>query len=73
MGKLLDRLNKQLTTEFKEDAEDCLKIYNTLKEITGHVWASQWNPLVNITISGCYPNNIHTYKPSFIGKTFIKC
>lgn len=46
MGKLSDSLQKQLRTEFKDDAEDCIKIYDYLKEISnGRVWASDWNPL----------------------------
>ncbi len=72
MGKLLDRLNKQLTTEFKQDAEDCLKIYNGLLETTGHVWESNWNPLVSVTIIGTYPNNQKRFKPTNIGYTFLK-
>lgn len=48
MGALTDRLNKQLETEYKKDAEDCIKIYNILKEMyNGSVWESQWNPLVD--------------------------
>ena len=34
MGKLYDRLQKQLKSEeFKKDAEDCLTIYEKLKEL----------------------------------------
>ncbi|MGK2864674.1 MAG: hypothetical protein ACSLE0_22280 [Chitinophagaceae bacterium] len=40
MGKLMIRLQKQLKTEYKKDAEDCIEIYNKLKEINdGHVWS----------------------------------
>lgn len=43
MGKLHDRLQKQLKSEFKKDAEDCLKIYEKLKELNnGSVWDSDW-------------------------------
>ena len=53
MGKLLDRLNKQLKTEHKEDAENCLIIYNKLKEMHGgHVWSSNWTPLVDTIFKG---------------------
>jgi len=38
MGKLLDNLNKQLNSEYKKEAEECLLIYNKMEEITGHVW-----------------------------------
>lgn len=44
MGKLYDNLQEQLKTEYKKEAEDCIKIYNKLKEISGgSVWSSDWN------------------------------
>lgn len=45
--KLLNNLNKQLNTEYKQDALDCLIIYNKLKDmfdmvmfglVSGHLW-----------------------------------
>lgn len=72
MGKLHDRLEKQLKTEYKQDAEDCFKIYNYLKETTGHVWESNWNPLVRVEFFGKYPNCERRYKPTNIGYTFLK-
>lgn len=72
MGKLLDRLNKQLTTEYKQDAEDCLKIYNRLKEKSGgHVWGSDWNKLVNTTFKG-YPSDERRFNPTDLGYIFLK-
>lgn len=71
MGKLLDRLNKQLNTEYKEDAENCLLIYNKLKENTGHVWESDWRPLVTTIFKG-FPSDERRFKPTVIGETFIK-
>ena len=71
MGKLLDRLQKQLSTENKKDVEDCMKIYNYLKETTGNVWESNWNILVSTTFKG-YPNSERTFKPTTIGYTLIK-
>ena len=72
MGKLYDRLQKQLKTEYKQDAEDCLKIYNRLKQLSnGHVWESDWNPLVN-TIFKDLPNNERRFKPSNIGYIFLR-
>jgi hypothetical protein len=71
MGKLLDRLQKQLNTEYKQDAEDCLKIYNHLKEITGGVWESQWNPLVS-TIFKAFPSDQRRFKPTATGLIFLK-
>ncbi len=49
MGKLYDRLQKQLKIEeYKQDAEDCLKIYEKLKEMNnGSVWNLQWQQLVD--------------------------
>lgn len=71
MGKLADRLQKQLNTEYKQDAEDCIKIYNKLKETTDHVWESQWNPLVQTIFEG-YPSDKKRFKPTSIGYVFLK-
>lgn len=71
MGKLRDRLEKQLETEYKKDAEDCIKIYNHLKESTGHVWDSEWNPLVTPIFEG-FPSDKRRYKPTSIGYIFLK-
>lgn len=73
MGKLYDRLQKQLQTEFKKDAEDCLKIYEKLKEMNnGEVWESSWNPLTTVKFVGTYPNSQRIYKPSQEGYVFLK-
>lgn len=71
MGKVLNYLGKQLTTEYKKDAEDCLKIYNHLKETTGYVWESEWSPLVSTIFEG-FPSDKRRYKPTSIGYTFLK-
>ena len=71
MGKLADRLNKQLKTEHKKEAEDCIKIYNKLKEIdNGRVWESKWTPLVNVKFLGKYPYQ-YKYEPSVMGYIFL--
>lgn len=72
MGKLFDRLNEQLKTEYKQDAVDCLKIYSKLYEIhDGHIWGSSWNLLVNTTFKG-FPSDEKRYKPTDIGYIFLK-
>lgn len=72
MGKLRDRLDKQLKTKHKKDAEDCIKIYNKIKEVSdGHVWSSEWNPLVNVSFIGKYPCE-RRFKPSKVGYIFLK-
>ena len=72
MGKLVDRLQQQLETKYKQDAEDCIKIYNKLKEISdGHVWESSWNPLVNVELIGKYPYQ-RIFKLTIIGYIFLK-
>mgnify|MGYP001174242167 CR=1 FL=1 len=72
MGKLSDRLEKQSKTEYKQDAEDCIKIYNKLKEQSdGHVWESEWTPLVTVEFIGKYPYT-RRYKPTKIGYIFLK-
>lgn len=70
MGKLLERLNKQLETEYKQDAEDCLKIYNYLIETTGHCWNSEWSPLVQTIFKG-FPSDERRFKPTNIGYIFL--
>lgn len=71
MGKLYDRLQKQLKTEYKEDAENCLIIYNKLKEMyNGSVWTSNWTPLVNTVFKG-FPSDERRFKPTEIGKIFL--
>lgn len=74
MGKLYDRLQKQLKSEeYKKDAEDCLKIYEKLKEMNdGKVWESSWNPLTVVKFVGTYPNSERIYKPSQEGYVFLK-
>ena len=74
MGKLYDRLQKQLKSEeYKKDAEDCLKIYDKLKEMNdGKVWESSWNPLTTVKFVRTYPNSERIYKPSKEGYVFLK-
>lgn len=74
MGKLYDRLQKQLKSEeYKKDAEDCLKIYDKLKEMNnGSVRESLWNPLTAVKFVGTYPNSERIYKPSQEGYVFLK-
>ena len=71
MGKLLDNLNKQLNSEYKKEAEDCLLIYNTLIERTGHVWESDWRPLTSTWFEGRYPNSKKFHKPSPLGEILL--
>lgn len=71
MGKLLDRLNKQLTSKSEQEvknAEDCIKIYNQIKETTGRVWQSDWTPLVTTT----FTRFDRLYKPTAMGYVFLK-
>lgn len=70
MGKLMNRLQKQLQTEYKQDAEDCLKIYNQLKEQSGHVWESEWRALVTTIFS--LGSNERRFKPTVTGYIFLK-
>lgn len=72
MGKLTIRLEKQLKTEFKKDAEDCIEIYDKLKDMAnGKVWNSQWTPLVNVDFIGDYPYE-RRFKPTAMGYVFLK-
>lgn len=74
MGKLYDKLQKQLGTEFKKDAEDCLRIYEKLKEISdGRVWELDWRQLTTVGgwIGDKYPKTM-VYKPSKLGYELLK-
>ena len=70
MAKLLDDLNQQLKTEYKKEAEDCLKIYNALDNITEHVWRCDWTCLVKAIRNENYVKV--GYEPNEIGKIFLK-
>ena len=73
MGKLLNSLTRQLKTENKQDAENCILIYNKLKELNnGSVWESSWNALVSTSFIGSYPNSHRVSKPNGAGIIFIK-
>lgn len=74
MGKLYNELQKQLKMpEHKKDAEDCIKIYDKLKEINnGSVWDSSWRVLTTVKFIGTYPNSIRIHKPSGEGYVFLK-
>lgn len=75
MGKLMDRLQKQLQNpDTKKDAEDCIKIYNYIKntDSKGRVWDSRWTPLVDVKWVGTYPNSEPIYKPNRTGYTLLK-
>jgi len=69
----MDRLQKQLKNpETKQDAEDCIKIYNYLEEQSGgHVWSSQWGPLTNVKFKG-FPSDERNYSLNNIGKLVLK-
>ena len=74
MGKIYDRLQNQLQVEeHRKNAEDCIKIYNKLKEMNdGSVWSSDWQVLT--TIGGWIGERPHAqmaYKPSKVGYVFL--
>lgn len=74
MSTIYDYLQKQLKSEeHRKDAEDCLKIYEKLKEMNnGCVWSSSWEPLTIVEFVGIYPNSKRIYKPSKEGYVFLK-
>lgn len=73
MGNVRDSLQKQLETEYRKEAEDCIKIYNKLKEMSGgSLWSSDWNALVHTILIGTWPNVKSIFKPNAIGKIFLK-
>ena len=74
MGKLFNSLQAQLKIEeYKQDAEDCLKIYDKLIEMyDGHIWESNWYPLVDNSFIGQYPNCKRISKLTYLGKLMLK-
>jgi hypothetical protein len=65
-------LQKQLETEYKQDAEDCIEIYNKLKEMdNGSVWTSKWSPLVDTIFKG-FPSDDRRFQPTAIGRIFLQ-
>lgn len=74
--KVITQLQKQLQSNDPDivlNANDCLLIYNYLKETEGHVWASKWDVLTKvIDIIGKYPNSHAVYKPTHIGNMVLK-
>lgn len=75
MGKLMNYLQKQLKSEdekLKKDAEDCIKIYEKLKEMNnGSVWSSQWQQLATPKFKG-FSSDDRTYSPTAMGYVFLK-
>ena len=74
MGKLMNRLQRQLKNPgHKKDAENCIKIYNWIKETDpeGRVWSSRWNLLVDVKFKG-FLSNERTYSPNIMGYTLLK-
>lgn len=74
MGKLMNRLQRQLKNpDTKKDAEDCIKIYNWIKDTDpkGCVWESRWVPLVDVKFKG-FPSDERIYKPNITGYTLLK-
>jgi len=68
----MDRLQKQLESEYRNDAEDCIKIYNNLKKLSnGHVWESDWRTLVRTIFEG-FPSDNRRFKPTSIGYIYLK-
>jgi len=74
MSKLIDTLNQQLKNpQYKKDAEDCIKLYNWIKETDPQkiVWSSRWDPLVDTIYKG-FPSSEKRYKPTITGYAVLK-
>jgi hypothetical protein len=72
MIRVYNNLQEQLKTEeYRKDAEDCIKIYNKLKEIgEGKVWISCWNALTMPILDKSLP--VLGYQPNSVGEIFLK-
>ena len=72
MSKLMERLQRQLKTDKKQEAKDCLKLYEYLYERDkGHVWSRTWDCLTEVTFKG-FPSDERWYKPNDIGYLVLK-
>ena len=72
MGKLLENLEKQLKIEEeRNDAIQCIKIYEALLSVTGSVMSSQWQVLTTIRFER-FPSNKRYYSPLKLGLIFLK-
>ena len=68
----MDNLQKQLKSEYKQEAEDCIKLYKYLLEKDkGHVWSSSWRYLTSVTFKG-FPSDERWYKPNDTGYLVLK-
>lgn len=73
MSELKDRLLKQLETDYSEDAKDCIRIYEALKELNrGSVPSDQWMVLSRVQHLGTHIDPMRVYSPSKIGYVFLK-
>lgn len=71
----MDQLSRQIKdAEYKKDAEDCIVLYNWIKETDpdGRVWESRWRPLVTTNWIGTYPNAYPIHKPTITGYAVLK-
>lgn len=72
MSKLYNDLLRQLETEYKEEAEECIRVYDKLKELNnGSVWQSQWTLLVSTQYVGSYPNSHIISRLTPVGRIFF--
>lgn len=72
MGNIERKLHEQAQMEeFAQDAEDCLKIYNALKDYDGHVWDSQWRVLTKMGCKKVSSEYVFYYLPSYVGRIFL--
>lgn len=73
MSELKDRLLKQLETNYSENARDCLKIYEAIKELNeGSIPSDQWMVLSRVQHLGTHIDPMRVYSPSKIGYVFLK-
>lgn len=73
MSELKDRLLKQLEKDYLEDAKDCIRIYEALKELNrGSVPSDQWMVLSRVQHLGTHIDSMRVYSPSKMGYVFLK-
>ena len=68
MKNLLRTLEDQLSSKYQNEAEECIELFNWLKEIDGFVWNRRWKNLVSTF------NDYGTkrYYLNIVGETLLK-
>lgn len=71
MSNTIKRMEEQLAGVYSEDAQNCIDIYNALKQHTGGVCSSDFNVLVSCGFIRVGNEYERVYKPTIVGNIFL--